>query len=265
MSTPNVPLRLELTVEVTGTPEQVWQAIATAGGISAWFAPTEMEGREGGPITFHMGEMDSTGRITGWEPPGRFAYEEDWAGLVGQEGAPVTPLVTEFLVEAKSGGTCVVRVVSSAFGTGDTWEQEFFDQMEKAWTPFFQHLQLYMAHFPGQTATTLAAEVDVKGSSDAVCAAMRENLGLYDNVPDAASIRVRGLVGQVERTDGPQVLLRLEDPIPGYVAFFAFDKGDGIAAAVLAGYLFSDAAPAYVQREQTGWKDWLQNLSAPTA
>ena len=46
-------------------------------------------------------------------------------------GAPVTPLATEFLVEAQSGGTCVLRVVSSAFGTGADWEQEFFDEMER--------------------------------------------------------------------------------------------------------------------------------------
>ena len=48
----------------------------------------------------------------------------------GHEGA-VTPMVTEFLVEATSGGTCIVHVVSSAFGTGADWEQEFFDDMAK--------------------------------------------------------------------------------------------------------------------------------------
>ena len=30
MTTPNVPLRMERTFEVPGTPEQVWDAIATA-------------------------------------------------------------------------------------------------------------------------------------------------------------------------------------------------------------------------------------------
>ena len=39
-TTPNVPYRLEFSVEVPGTPEQVWQAIATAKGMSAWFLPT---------------------------------------------------------------------------------------------------------------------------------------------------------------------------------------------------------------------------------
>ena len=49
-TTPNVPYRLEFSVEVPGTPEQVWQAIATAKGMSAWFTPTEMEEREGGSL-----------------------------------------------------------------------------------------------------------------------------------------------------------------------------------------------------------------------
>ena len=31
-------------VEVPGTPEQVWDAIATGPGISAWFVPAEIEG-----------------------------------------------------------------------------------------------------------------------------------------------------------------------------------------------------------------------------
>ena len=37
-------------VEVPGTPEEVWQAIATGPGISSWFVPTELERREGGAI-----------------------------------------------------------------------------------------------------------------------------------------------------------------------------------------------------------------------
>ena len=35
MTSPDVPHRFEIEVEVPGTPEQVWQAIATANGISS--------------------------------------------------------------------------------------------------------------------------------------------------------------------------------------------------------------------------------------
>jgi uncharacterized protein YndB with AHSA1/START domain len=36
MTIPDVPHRVEFSVEVPGTPDQVWAAIATADGISSW-------------------------------------------------------------------------------------------------------------------------------------------------------------------------------------------------------------------------------------
>ena len=86
MTQPNVPQRFELELVVPGTPEQVWDAIATADGISAWMMPTELDERLGGTVVFHMGDEDSRGTITGFEPPRRVAYEEDWATLGGQAG-----------------------------------------------------------------------------------------------------------------------------------------------------------------------------------
>lgn len=258
MTTPDVPLRIELTYELPGTPEQVWDAIATARGISAWFLPTEMDEREGGAVLFHMGEDDSPGTVTGWEPPGRFAYvEPDWSDLAKYETGPVTPLATEFLVEAQSGGTCVVRVVSSAFGTGADWEQEFFDEMEKGWKPFFEHLRVYLTYFPGQSATTLSADADVPGDAVTVAGAMRQALGVDK---DTTEVDVRGLTGHVEAVGDQQVLVRLSGAVAGYVSFSTYDKGDGVTSAQVAGYLFSDGAAAYVEREQPGWKSWLDNL-----
>jgi uncharacterized protein YndB with AHSA1/START domain len=70
--TPHVPYRLDVGVELPGTPEQVWQAIATAKGMSAWCLPAELEECEGGSLHFSMGlEMGSDGRVTGWDGPGR--------------------------------------------------------------------------------------------------------------------------------------------------------------------------------------------------
>src|SRR5215216_3228997 len=127
---------VELAVEVPGTPEQVWRAIATGPGISSWFVPTEVEEREGGALTFHLGPgMASTGTVTAWEPPLRFAYEErDW-----NPNAP--PLATEMFVEARSGGTCVVRLVHSLFASSDEWDDQL-ESFEAGWPPFFQILRL---------------------------------------------------------------------------------------------------------------------------
>jgi len=110
---------IESRIEVPGTPEQVWEAIATGPGIAAWFAPAEFEPREGAQIAFDMGGgMQPTGKVTAYEPPSRFAYKEEWEG---------TPWATEWLVEAQSGGTCIVRVVATMFVAGD-WSDEL-DQM----------------------------------------------------------------------------------------------------------------------------------------
>ena len=128
----NVPYRLEFTVEVPGTPEQVWQAIATARGMSAWFTPTELEEREGGSLRFSMGpEMGSDGHVTNWDPPRRLVYEEDWAALMGKDPDTLSPRTSEFVVEAQSGGTCVVRVTSSGFGTGADWESQWWDTLAR--------------------------------------------------------------------------------------------------------------------------------------
>lgn len=82
-------------VEVPGTPEEVWQAIATGPGVSSWFVPTEIEERDGVPVsvTSHFGPgMDAVAKVTAWDPPRRFAAEGEWG-----PGAP--PVATEWIVE----------------------------------------------------------------------------------------------------------------------------------------------------------------------
>ena len=97
-TTPHVPYRLEFSVAVPGTPEPVWQAIATAKGMSAWFAPTELEEREGGSLHFTMGpDMGSDGQVTAWEPPHRLVYEEDWAALDAVFPPPTRKTALEML------------------------------------------------------------------------------------------------------------------------------------------------------------------------
>ena len=47
---------VEMEFLVPGTPEQVWQAIATGPGMSAWFTPTTVDEHVGGAITFDFGD-----------------------------------------------------------------------------------------------------------------------------------------------------------------------------------------------------------------
>ena len=139
---------VQVEVEVPGTPEEVWQAIATGRGISSWFVPTEGEEREGGAITCHFGPgMDSSATVTAWDPPRRFAAESRDLG----PNAP--PLATEWVVEARSGGTCVVRVVHSLFASSDEWDNQL-ESFESGWPAWFRILRLYLTHFNGQRCST---------------------------------------------------------------------------------------------------------------
>ena len=257
-TTPNVPYRLEFSIEVPGTPEQVWQALATARGMSSWFVPTEMEEREGGSLHFTMGpDMGSDGEVTGWDPPRRLAYQEDWPALMGKGPDELSPLTSEFLIEAHSGGTCVVRVTSSGFGIGADWESEFWEDMGASWKPFFDSLRLYLTHFPGQEATQFEATASHAGDAGPLWSTLRAELGMGD---EGDALEVRGTTGTIERVGERQALLRLTAPVPGMLRVFAHDGADGEATAGVRGYLFSPAAADYARREQPSWQNWLQDL-----
>ena len=137
--------RMERTYEVTATPEQVWDAIATAEGLSAWMAPTRLDPRIGGELSVDLGEFVSKGVITEYTPNHRIAYEEPWPmadhmPTAHHDLSAVTPIATEFLIESASGGSCVIRVVTSAYGSGADWENEFFAEMVEGWSAMLDKL-----------------------------------------------------------------------------------------------------------------------------
>src|SRR5438046_9976368 len=94
---------IKVEVEVPGTPEEVWQAIATGPGISSWFVPTEFEERDGKPVAVKMNfgpGMESRAVLTGWDPPRMFNGQGECCG-----GSP--PIATEWSVETRAGGGCL--------------------------------------------------------------------------------------------------------------------------------------------------------------
>jgi uncharacterized protein YndB with AHSA1/START domain len=99
---------VEIETIVPGTPEHVWQAIATGPGVAAWYVKAQIDGHVGGKVVLDFGANGTaTGEVTVWEPPRRFGYvEREWS-----DGAP--PLATEITVIGRSGARCVVRIVHS--------------------------------------------------------------------------------------------------------------------------------------------------------
>ena len=61
--------RMERTYEVAASPEQVWDAIATADGISAWMVPTRLDPQIGGEVSFDVGNFTSTASSPTTHPP----------------------------------------------------------------------------------------------------------------------------------------------------------------------------------------------------
>jgi uncharacterized protein YndB with AHSA1/START domain len=237
-------------VEVPGTPEDVWHAIATGPGISSWFVPTEVEGREGGAITANFGPgMDSASTITAWDPPRRFAADSR------DDMGPDDPkIATEWIVEARSDGTCVVRAVHSLFASGDDWDGQL-EGYEHGWPACFRILRLYLAHFRGQPCSAFqlmgvapepksAAWDALVGPLGLAGAAVGQRVSTPADAPPLA-----GLVewaGQGEWSE--KLLLRLDEPAPGIAHLFALPMGQ--VYLPIRVYLYGDRAPAAAARAE---------------
>lgn len=246
-------------VELPGTPEDIWQAMATGPGYSAWFAPTQVDERVGGQIRFELGGgMVSTGQVTVWEPPYRFGYEETgWSGE-----AP--PLATELTIEAKSGGTCVVRMVHSLFTERDDWDGEL-ESMETGWPGVFRVLRIYLRDFAGSKAAMAGPVGRFDGSHDAAWAAVSERLGLVgvkvgdriDGTP-ADAPDIAGTVEDIQAAEGiSSVTLRLERPAPG-VAMVATYAWGGKRFIALSLYFYGDEPDQALAHEAPLWEAWMQ-------
>lgn len=252
---PDVPLRFELDVEVPGTPEQVWDALATAKGISAWMLRTDMEEREGGAVTFHMGPgAASHGHVTAYDAPTRLVYEEDIATLLGKAPGEISPLVTEFVVDAKAGGTCVVRVVSSAFGHGADWEREFFDGMAEGWMPSFTVLRLYLERHAGKASALLDVTTTLEVEAERAWEQLRAGLGI-DSV--GQTVDLHGTKATVESIETGSAVLAGPDSL---WTVGAFGGEPGQAFVQVLGHLYAPDAQMWVDAEQAGWQAWFEQL-----
>jgi uncharacterized protein YndB with AHSA1/START domain len=245
---------MSLEVEVPGTPEEVWHAIATGPGISAWFVPTEVDEREGGGAVFHLGPgMDAPATVTGWQPPGRFAYEEPWPA---EDGAEPATLATEFLVEARDGGTCVVRVVSTFSAPGFDGA---LDDMGSGWKGFLDTLRIYLAHFAGQPAETVVAQAVSPAPREATWDEVRAALGLTGaeagrRVATDAGAGVPSLEGVLERVSEEDLLIRTADALATLGVF----EWNGMVMTVFRESCFGPDARAAAERDQAAWSAWME-------
>jgi uncharacterized protein YndB with AHSA1/START domain len=246
---------IDLDIEVPGTPEEVWEAVASGPGITAWFVPAKVEGRVGGTVEldFGPGYGSEVARITAWEPPRRFVSE------VTGEGRP--DFAFEWLVEARDGGTCVVRLINSGFGDGAEWDAEF-DATEAGWRLFLYNLRLYLTHFPGQPCASLLVNGKADGPVPRAYAELAAAVGLPADAAEgqpvaAATPGVPDLAGVAERVTDHMLTVLLEKPAPGIGFVAAEPAGDGSAHASVYLYLFGDGAAEAAVREEPAWRAWM--------
>ena len=249
---------IQVEIEVPGTPEEVWQAIATGPGISAWFVPAEFEEKGGKPVAVKLDfgpGMESRSVVTTWDPPRRFAREgEGWV-----PGSP--PMATEFIVEARAGGVCVVRVVQSLFASTDDWDEQLTGS-EGGWPGIFRILRLYLTHFRGQRSAIMQFMAPVSGTQADAWKTLTAAVGLNGVSLGQRWVALAGvpaLGGVLEYlSDSPYgALLRLDKPGPGTAALGTIEFGDSVMAT-LSFYLYGDQAAGNVARETPLWQAWIQ-------
>lgn len=249
---------VELEIELPGTPEDVWQAIATGPGISSWFVPAEFEMRDGKPVALKLNfgpGMEPRSAVTAWDPPRKFATEADgWA-----PGSP--PLANEWTVEARGGGVCVLRIVQSLFASTDDWDNQL--EAAKFGLPaFLRTLRIYLTHFRGEGSAMMKWMAPFAGTEAEAWEKLTAALGLRDmsvgqrGTAPAGAPAFSGVVEYVTRSPN-DALLRLDKPGPGIAALGTFNMG-GPSMVALNFYLYGDPAAGTVARESPRWDAWFQ-------
>ena len=250
----DTPRVIDLSIEVAGTPEEVWRAIATGPGISSWYVPHRVEERAGGAATASFGpgpEMQVDGRVAVWEPPLRIVFD-DGQGAGG--------LAFEWLVEAGDSDSCVVRLISTGFGDGGEWDDQY-DALQEGWKLFLLNLRLHLEHFRGQDAAAALPTgmwpVDPPTAWDRFTGA----LGVPSTLVVGDRLDLDGgdgarLAGTVVDVAERRLALLLDEPAPGTAFMVAEGHGPGCGLSVWA-YLYGDDRDTLAADVGAGWQRWL--------
>jgi hypothetical protein len=123
-------------VELPGTPDAAFQAVATGEGNASWLFPSEITSGEGG-------ETSDGGKVLVWDPPHRFTVRAE--GLEGWFNQ------LEYTIEAHGNGV-ILRYVHSGVFDEAGWDDQY--DAVGSHTDFYLHtLGQYLEHFSPKTAT----------------------------------------------------------------------------------------------------------------
>ena len=247
---------IDLSIEVPGTPEEVWAAIATGPGITSWFVPTELDERDGGEVRHGFGEMGTdTGRVVVWDAPRRLLLE----GSASNGGV----LAYEWLVEARDGASCVVRLVNSGFGPGEEWDADF-DGMSGGWPIFLENLRIHLTYFRSQAAVAVVPLAMVAGDNERAWKELCAALDLDPSIGAGDAVQLGGTPARIERvtvTDSVRHGAFVFDDRRGSGSLAAEGKGDQVCVSGYA-YFYGDEASANAEAWEASWSE---RFAPPTA
>jgi hypothetical protein len=170
-------------------------------------------------------------------------------------------MATEWSVEARAGGVCLIRVVHSLFASTDDWD----NQLEAAglgWPGFFRTLRIYLTHFRGQRSVIMQFVAGVAGTEaeawEMLTAAVRvKSLSVGQRWTAPAGVPALSGVAEYVSQSPHDALLRLDKPGPGVAALGAFNVG-GQTMVALSFYHYGHQAAETVARETPLWQAWIQ-------
>ena len=170
-------------------------------------------------------------------------------------------MATEWSVEARGGGVCLVRVVHSLFADTDDWDGQL-ESTESGWPAFFRTLRIYLTHFRGLRSANMQFMAGVAVSKVEAWAALTAALGLNGvgvgqrwAVP--AGVPALGGVVEYVNPSPAGALLRLDKPGPGTAALGIMTL-PGSVLVTFNFYFYGDQAAGNVARETPLWQAWIQ-------
>jgi hypothetical protein len=199
-------------------------------------------------------------------------------------------VATEWTVEARDGGKCVVRVVHRWFADSDDWDGEF-ERHAYGWaTSFFRMLLLYLTHHPGEECSAFQLSAISREPGPETWQAVRSPLNIdgdrrfasrrgtpelagevvHMEITDPELLRVREssplVAAALEGMDGeePELLLRLDRPAPGFAHLFIVPMGDQTMVSARF-HFFGDGAAAAAADAEREWSGWLAERFPPEA
>lgn len=247
---------LNLSIEVPGTPEEVWKVIATGEGIGSWFVPAELD-EAAGQMLYDFGSYGKQPATVVERVPGE---------RIVLQGSGAFSLTDVWTVEASSGDTCTVRLVSTGFENMEGWDGDF-DAFANGWRIFMNNMRLHCTHFAGQTARAIVPSATAAGPNAAAWKHVTSAFGITDTfapgdrlATDAPGLpTVSGVVDSFVSTDKVTVVtFLLDEPCPGTAFIAAEGAGEHVAVSIYL-YMYGPQAASI----EDGWTPWMAERFQP--